>query len=122
MIVGRFGDIGELFFDIDLITVDEEQFPTEVLLDTGFRTGWLALDTQDVDALGWNIIQRNSVMRMARGENLFDIYEGKVMLDNLEYIIPVLAGDEITESILGLQWLTILPLVVNYEIKLLTLG
>lgn len=122
MIVGRFGDIGELFFDIDLITVDGEQFPIEVLLDTGFTTGWLALDTQDVDALGWNIIQRNSVMRMARGENLFDIYEGKVMLDNQEYIIPVLAGDEITESILGLQWLTILPLAVNYEIKLLTLG
>lgn len=122
MIVGRFGDIGELFFDIDLITVGGEQFPVEVLLDTGFTTGWLALDSQDVDALGWNIIQRNSVMRMARGENLFDIYEGKVLLDEQEYIIPVLAGDEITESILGLQWLTILPLAVNYEIKLLTLG
>ncbi|BDA69742.1 unknown protein [Calothrix sp. PCC 7716] len=122
MIVGRFGDTGELFFDIDLITVDGEQFPIEVLLDTGFTTGWLALDTQDVDALGWNIIQRNSVMRLSWGENLFDIYEGKVMLDEQEYIIPVLAGDEITESILGLQWLTILPLAVNYEIKLLTLG
>lgn len=122
MIVGRFGYIGELFFDIDLITVNGEQFPIEVLLDTGFTTGWLALDTQDVDALGWNIIQRNSVMRMARGENSFDIYEGKVLLNGQQYIIPVLAGDEITESILGLQWLTILPLSVNYGMKTLTLG
>ncbi|OKH54092.1 aspartyl protease [Calothrix sp. HK-06] len=122
MIFGRFGDIGELLFDIDLITVNEELFPIEVLLNTGFTTGWLALDTQDVDALGWNIIERNNMMRMARGESAFDIYEGKVLLDEQEYIIPVLAGDEITESILGLQWLTILPLSVNYGMKTLTLG
>jgi predicted aspartyl protease len=47
MINGKFGEIGELFFEIDLIAADRERFPIEVLLDTGFTTGWLALDTQD---------------------------------------------------------------------------
>ncbi len=40
MISGRFGEIGELTFEIDLIASDGERFPVEVLLDTGFTTGW----------------------------------------------------------------------------------
>ena len=105
MISGRFGEIGQLFFDIDLVAGDGEQFPIEVLLDTGFITGWLALDIQDIEILGWNLIERDSIMQMARGEEYFDVYEGKVVVDGQEYIIPVLAGDGIPETILGLQWL-----------------
>lgn len=52
----------------------------------------------------------------------FDIYEGRVVVDQQEYIIPVLAGDGIAECILGLQWLKILPLAVNFGMGLLTLG
>jgi predicted aspartyl protease len=122
MISGRFGEIGQLFFDIDLVAGDGEQFPVEVLLDTGFITGWLALDIQDIEILGWNLIERDSIMQMARGEDTFDVYEGKVLVDGQEYIIPVLAGDGIPETILGLQWLRILPLVVNFETSILTLG
>ena len=51
MIPGNFGEIGELIFEIDLIADDRERLPIEVLLDTGFTTGWLALDTQDVQSL-----------------------------------------------------------------------
>ncbi len=62
MIVGRFGEVGELIFEIDLIALDGESFPIDVLLDTGFTTGFLALDTQDAESLGWVLIERNRTM------------------------------------------------------------
>lgn len=122
MISGRFGDIGELIFEIDLIAADGERFTIDVLLDTGFTTGWLALDNQDVLSLGWAMIESERAMQTARGEAFFDIYEGRVVLDGQEYIIPVLAGDGIPESLLGLQWLKMLPLTVNFAAGVLTLG
>lgn len=122
MINGWFGEIGELFFEIDLVAADGENFPIEVLLDTGFTTGWLALDTQDALSLGWVMIESERVMQTARGEEYFDIYEGKVVVDGEEYVIPVLAGSGIPEPILGLQWLKMLPLAVNFGAGVLTLG
>jgi predicted aspartyl protease len=122
MISGRFGEIGELIFDIEVISSDEDSYPIEVLLDTGFTSGWLALDIQDAESLGWPLIQRNSIMQMARGEAFFNIYEGKVRLDGQEYIISVLAADGIPEPLLGLQWLKMLPLSVNFIDGILTLG
>jgi predicted aspartyl protease len=47
---------------------------------------------------------------------------GKVILDNQEYEIPVYAGDELTEILLGSEWLEFLPLVVNFQAGVLTLG
>jgi predicted aspartyl protease len=122
MISGRFGEIGELIFDMNLIGADGEIYPIEVLLDTGFTTGWLALDAQDVQSLGWTKIESELAMRMARGEEFFDIYEGRVVLDEQEYIIPVLIGEGIREPLLGLQWLRMLPLAVNFSANILTLG
>lgn len=61
-------------------------------------------------------------MRTAQGETLFKIYLGKLILNEQEYEIPVYAGDEITEFLLGSEWLKILPLVVNYQAGILTLG
>lgn len=122
MISGRFGEIGELIFEIDLIAADEERYPLEVLLDTGFTTGYLALDAQDVQSLGWSMIEGERAMRMARGEEFFDVYEGRVVLDEREYIIPVIAGAGIPEPLLGLQWLKMLPLTVNFTARVLTLG
>lgn len=122
MISGRFGEIGELFFEINLIAADGESYSVEVLLDTGFTTGWLALDTQDAESLGWSLIERNRTMQIARGEEYFDIYEGKVVLNEREYIIPVIAGAGIPEPLLGLQWLKMLPLTVNFTAGVLTLG
>lgn len=122
MISGKFGEIGELIFEIDLIADDEEKYPIEVLLDTGFTTGYLALDTQDVQSLGWSMIESERAMQMVRGEEFFDVYEGRVFLDEREYIIPVLAGAGIPEPLLGLQWLRMLPLAVNFSADVLTLG
>ena len=122
MILGNFGEVGELIFEIEIISADGDNYGIEVLLDTGFTNGWLALDVQDAEILGWPLIERNSTMRMARGETFFDIYEGKVKLDGQEYIIPVLAAEGIPEPLLGLQWLKILPLSVNFSEGILTLG
>ncbi|MEQ9238661.1 aspartyl protease [Coleofasciculus sp. E2-BRE-01] len=122
MISGKFGEIGELIFEIDLVGADAERYPIDVLLDTGFTTGYLALDAQDVQSLGWSMIEGERAMRMVQGEDFFDVYEGRVFLDEREYIIPVLAGASISEPLLGLQWLKMLPLAVNFAAGMLTLG
>lgn len=56
MIVGKFGDNGELFFEVQLIADNNEQFLIEALFDTGFTTGWLAINSQDLEGLKWSII------------------------------------------------------------------
>lgn len=68
MISGEFGSNGEIFFEIELIASNAEIFPVEVMLDTGFTTGWLALNAQDIEALEWEIIEPGRVMQTARGE------------------------------------------------------
>ena len=61
-------------------------------------------------------------MRTAQGEDTFTIYEGKVLLDGIEYTIPVHAGAGIPEPLLGLQWLKNMRLVVDSPLGMLTLG
>lgn len=46
---------------------------------------------------------------------MFDIYLGKVAIAEREFEIPVFAGDEIKEILLGSQWLKIFTLVANYQ-------
>ncbi|MEH2323281.1 MAG: aspartyl protease [Nostoc sp.] len=120
MIQGNFGDNGQLFFEIDLITSDGLDLPVDALLDTGF-TGFIAINKQDLDSLDWAYIGEES-LRTAKGESRFDIYLGKVILKEYEYEINVYVGDEITEVLLGSEWLNFLPLVVNYRASILTLG
>ncbi|WP_204103166.1 MULTISPECIES: hypothetical protein [Spirulina sp. CCY15215] len=122
MISGRFGELGELFFEVEIVAADGENFPLEVLLDTGFTSGFLTIDIQDADSLGWSILKRNLTMRTVKKNEYFDLYEGRVILDRQEYIIPVVAGEGVQETLLGLQWLKILPLAVNFSTGLLTLG
>ena len=122
MISGRFGNIGELFFEIALIAADGEMIPVETLLDTGFTTGWLAIDTQDAESLGWSVIDLDLTMQTARGEQFFDLYEGRVLLDGQEFIVPVHAGAGIPEVLLGLQWLETRRLFVDRPQGVLTLG
>lgn len=121
MITGQFSRHGELLFEIEVIA-EGEIFAIEALLDTGFTTGWLAMDVQDVEQLGWSIIKRNHVMETARGEGYFDLYAGTVLLDGQEFAIPVHAGSGVPEVLLGLQWLETRRLVVDRPQGLLTLG
>ncbi len=55
------------------------------------------------------------------GEVIFNRYEGTVMFDGQEVIIPILGGEEISEILLGLPWLE-RRLVVDRKADWLTLG
>jgi clan AA aspartic protease len=121
MIEGRFEqETNRLFFEIGLVTADGEQFPVEALLDTGF-TGWLAVNLQDLESLNWEIIDDKQWMRTAQGEALFNVYIGTVQMDDREFNVPVVAGDEIPEILIGMEWLKTKRLVVDLAAGILTL-
>jgi clan AA aspartic protease len=122
MIAGNFGSKGELLLEIELIVANGDTFPVEALLDTGFTSGWLAINIQDIEVFEWSLLERKRAMQTAKGEEFFDIYAGKVLLHGQEFIIPVIAGDELEENLLGLQWLKTMRLVVDFPAGVLTLG
>ncbi len=119
MIPGRFGDEDELFFEVDLIADNGLELPVDALLDTGF-SGWLAMDEQDLEGLDWIYIRRQE-MRTARGEFDFDLYAGKIRIDNQEFDIPVHVGDGVPEVLIGRQLLKNRRLVVDISAGVLTL-
>ncbi|MEA5495830.1 aspartyl protease [Limnoraphis robusta Tam1] len=121
MIQGRFGEEDELIFEIDLITGDGEILSVDVLLDTGFTTGYLAIDKQDIDALGWSKIQSNIRIKTAQGVGKFDIYEGQVVIDGQEFVVPVHVGRDLPETLIGVKWLKLMRLNVDYQQGILTM-
>ncbi|WP_042891910.1 aspartyl protease [Anaplasma marginale] len=121
MTAGRFGKNCELWFDIELIAANGEQFSVEVLFDTGFTAGFLAMNYQDIDPLQWTATKSIVELQTARGKDNFNIYQGKVIIDRTEFVLPVHVGSEISEILMGSQWLEIMELVVNKSKKLLTL-
>ena len=112
MIEGRFGENGQIYLEIDLIGGDNFSFPVETMLDTGF-TEFLAMNKQDVQSLDWNFLGQDK-LRTAQGETDFDVYHGRVIIDEQEFEVPVFAGDEIQEILLGSRWLKLFILVANY--------
>ncbi|MEH2384135.1 MAG: hypothetical protein V7K27_35495 [Nostoc sp.] len=60
-------------------------------------------------------------MQTARGEARFDVYEGKLIIDGTEFVIPVHVGDDIPDTIIGCLWLDIMQLIVNKPKGILTL-
>ena len=120
--VGFFGDNGELWFDIQLVAANGEVFSVEALLDTGFTGGWLAVNSQDLAALEWSRIAAQIEMRMARGEGHFNLYSGRVIIDGTELSVPVHAGDDIPDTLIGSTWLNLMQLIVNKPKGILTLS
>ena len=120
MIEGTFGSKGELYFEIDLITGDGSLVTVNALLDTGF-TDWLAMDIQDIESLEWSL-EGEERKRTAQGEAVFLRHAGRVIIDNQEFAIPVLGGEEITEVLMGLPWLETRRLIVDRKAGLLRLG
>ncbi|MEB3216705.1 MAG: aspartyl protease [Nostocales cyanobacterium 94392] len=120
MIQGSFGSKGELYFEIGLIGGDTSMIVVNALLDTGF-TDYLAMNVQDVESLEWSFI-REEDMRTARGETRFFLYQGTVIFDNQEFIIPALGGEEINEILIGLSWLETRRLVIDRKANLLTIN
>ena len=60
-------------------------------------------------------------MQTAQGVDYFDLYEGKVIVDDKEFTIPVHVGEEIPDTLMGSLWLDIMQLVVNKPKGILTL-
>ncbi|WP_366837850.1 aspartyl protease [Nostoc sp. LPT] len=91
------------------------------MLDTGFTSGWLAINSQDLEAIEWPIVIPKIEMQTARGLKYFDLYEGKVIVAGKEFIIPVHIGEQLPDILLGSLWLDIMQLVVNKPKGILTL-
>ncbi len=53
MIAGQFGNNGELFFSVQMVAANGEQFEVEAILDTVFTTGWLAINYLDLE---WKLL------------------------------------------------------------------
>ncbi|MBW4511721.1 MAG: aspartyl protease [Scytonematopsis contorta HA4267-MV1] len=121
MAVGSFGDNGELFFEIQLIALNQEEFSVEALLDTGFTDGFLCINTQDLSALGWPLLTSQIEMRTAKGFSRFNIHEGKVIIDGTEVVIPVHVGNNVPDTLMGALWLDVMQLLVNKPKGVLTL-
>ncbi|MBD2608293.1 aspartyl protease [Scytonema hofmannii FACHB-248] len=119
MIEGRFREYGQIYFEIDLIGGDGLSFPVETMLDTGF-TEFLAMNKQDVESLDWHFLNQDK-LRTAQGETEFDVYSGRVIIDNRQWEIPVFAGDEIQEILLGSRWLKLFILLADYSQNRVTL-
>lgn len=86
MIAGRFGENGQIYFEIDLITRDGLNFSTEAMLDNGF-TELLAISQQDLESLDWTFISQDKLRTTQRGAT-FDIYLGKLgsQINNLNFL------------------------------------
>ena len=119
MIQGYFGSKGEPFFEIELISADGSILPVEALFDTGF-TGFLAIKKQDVEGLNWTLVDKET-LRTAQGETAFDLYLGMIILDEQSFEIPIFAGDDIQEILLGSEWLRIFDLIAKYKEGVLNL-
>ncbi len=119
MIQGTFGDQDELFFEIELIADNGLELPVDTLLDTGF-SGWLAINSQDLEGLDWIYVRRQKMIT-ARGEFYFDIYAGKVRIEGQEFDIPVHVGAGVPEVLIGRQLLKNRRLVVDISARILTL-
>ncbi|MBJ7298053.1 MAG: aspartyl protease [Nostocales cyanobacterium LE14-WE4] len=120
MIEGYFGENGQLFFEIELVTNDGLNLAVDALFDSGFA-GFMAINTQDLDGLEW-LYSGEEMLRTAKGESKFQIYLGQVILDGKQYQIPVNVGKGINEVLLGSEWLKFLRLVVDFPESILTLG
>ena len=121
MISGEFNSKGELIFEIGLIAADKDVLPVQTLLDTGF-TGWLAINSQDAESLGWRLERDREDMQTAWGEAEFKVYIGNVLIDAEEFVIEVLGGEELPDILLGVYWLQSKRLVVDFAAGVLTLG
>jgi predicted aspartyl protease len=120
MIQGEFDEKGQLFFEIGLIAASGEIFPVSALLDTG-STEWLAINDQDLEALEWPLYGRREVVT-AMGETTLNTYLGKVVLDEQEFTIPVVAGPAFREILMGVPWLRVKRLLADLPAGVLTLG
>ena len=103
-----------------MLAADGLELTVDAMFDKGF-SGWLAINEQDLDALGWIYIDQQT-MRTAQGDSRFDIFLGKLRIDGSEFDVPVHVGQNLSEVLLGRQWLKTRRLIVDILSSALTLG
>lgn len=101
MMLGEFNRKGELIFDIALIAANETLLPVKALFDTGFNE-WLLINNKDADNLEWSV-QDSRIVQTAAGMTVFNVYEGIVLMDDEEWIVPVFGGYRVKEILLGVR-------------------
>lgn len=110
---------GQIYFDLNLIDGHGLSLFVEAMLDTGF-TELVAMNKQDVESLDWVFLRQNK-LKTAQGESFFDVYLGRVVVDEREFEVTIFAGDEIKEILFGSQWLKIFKLTADYSENIVTL-
>lgn len=120
MIQGEFDELGQLFFEVELIATNGERFAVNALLDTG-STEWLAINEQDLEAFNWSFYGTRQV-ETAQGETILPTYLGKISVDRRESTIPVVVGSAFRQVLIGIPWLRTRRLVVDFSAEILTLG
>lgn len=117
---GRFGERGELYFEIELISAGGDGLIVDALFDTGF-TGWIALNRQDAQSLDW--LEVDIVpMATARGLASFSSYFERIRFAGQVREIEILGGEEVPEVLMGVAWLQTGRLVADLAQELLMLG
>lgn len=56
-----------IYFEIELVTAEGEEIPVDVLFDSGFTSGILAVHSQDIEALGWENLEQDLAIPTAGG-------------------------------------------------------
>lgn len=121
MIYGEFNRKGELVFDIGLIAADRSQYPVRAILDTGFNQ-WLLINNKDAENLAWLRQWDTQKAQTAGGTVMLNIYEGNILIDGKEWMVPVLGSSRVKDILLGVRWLRYKRLVADFATGVLTLG
>ncbi|NEQ82412.1 MAG: aspartyl protease [Moorea sp. SIO2I5] len=127
MIQGEFNSRGELFFEVGLMSADGEIFPVMALLYIGFTAdlseyqkllGYLdycSLFPVPCSLFPFYI----NPMFTSQIQTLYDV---KGIIEEEEFTVEVLGGNELVNIILGVLWLRTKRLVVDFPRGVLTLG
>jgi predicted aspartyl protease len=121
MIYGEFNRKGELVFDIGLIAADRTLRPVRAILDTGFNQ-WLLINNKDAENLEWLRQWDTQKAQTAGGTVMLNIYEGNILIDGKEWMVPVLGSSRVKDILLGVRWLRHKRLVADFAAGVLTLG
>gem|GEM_PF-3713109 len=58
---------------------------------------------QDIEILGWPIMEFDRTMATARREKFFDNYAGQIVVAGEMFAVPATTGTELAENVLKLQ-------------------
>ena len=105
---------------MDLVAADEALISVEAIFDPGFND-WLLINNKYAEYLGGLKKRNPRRVQTAAGIRFVNVYEGIILIDGEEFIIPVLAGYRVKDILLGVRWLRFKRLIADYSAGVLTL-